>query len=298
MNVWVNDAIISAALADCAGSDIVPSESNLSSNSSLDGFSSSRRSAWTWVESTVISGSAQELFGVVRRNGRIAASSAAASSRADDGGVAALLTICVIDPDSEHHGKIVDIARRHLGAVDVGMGDGGEMSSDGGGMMMRGILPSNSRGGNNENYDVGGGDSSSNDDDHLLPSDLTQLTHLHEPAVVNCLHRRYKLSGWKMYTSSGPILIAINPCRNVPGLYDDAAMRMYWRWGERLANGASSSHSTPPPLQIRTWFVRASLGGRDRVGATPARLRGRGLRLPGHDARSGLCEERRRRHSP
>ncbi|EED95808.1 predicted protein, partial [Thalassiosira pseudonana CCMP1335] len=59
--------------------------------------------------------------------------------------------------------------------------------------------------------------------------DLTQLTHLHEPAVVDSLERRYNLSsGWQMYTASGPILIAINPCQTVKGLYDEQAMRMYW----------------------------------------------------------------------
>jgi len=117
------------------------------------------------------------------------------------------LTVCVTDPDCEHEGAVVEIGRGHLGAVPGG----------------RGILPANP-----------GGSSD-------LPSDLTQLTHLHEPAVVDCLRRRYGQSGWKMYTSSGPILIAINPCRDVPGLYDENAMRMYWRRGERLANGAAPS---------------------------------------------------------
>ncbi|KAL3788846.1 hypothetical protein ACHAW5_009203 [Stephanodiscus triporus] len=218
MNVWVSDAIIKAALAECsrlasdAGS-YAHSESNVSSNSSLDGFSSSRRAAWVWVESAVLSGSAQDLVG--RRGGSRGGRAAAHPHPADDGKV---LTIRVADPESEHHGKVIDIARRHLGAFDVvGEANGGR----------QGILPANAPGSDSD-----------------LPSDLTQLTHLHEPAVVDCLHRRYKMSGWKMYTSSGPILVAINPCKNVPGLYDDCAMRMYWRWGERLANGASSMPSS------------------------------------------------------
>jgi myosin-5 len=42
-----------------------------------------------------------------------------------------------------------------------------------------------------------------------------------------------------MYTSYGPILVAINPFRNIHGLYDKNAMKMYRRWGERLAHGTS-----------------------------------------------------------
>ena len=214
--MWVNDAIIKSALADCGDGGSAHSESNLSSKSSFDnnaGLSSSRKAKWVWIESVVVSGSVQGLSSSTRPvpTGRLA----------DD----EVLTIRVTDPQSEHNGRVFEIAKRHLGVV------GG-----------RGVLPANT---------------SKSDSD--LPSDLTQLTHLHEPAVVDCLHRRYKLSGWKMYTSSGPILIAINPCRDVPGLYDENAMKMYWRWGERLANGVVSSsggsdgssanemEATPPP---------------------------------------------------
>ena len=64
----------------------------------------------------------------------------------------------------------------------------------------------------------------------------------------------YALSGWEVYTSSGPILVAINPCRNVPGLYGEGTMGMYWRRGEGVANGAASpgggdadGSAAPPP---------------------------------------------------
>ena len=42
-----------------------------------------------------------------------------------------------------------------------------------------------------------------------------------------------------MYTSYGPILVAINPFRNIHGLYDENAMKMYRQWGEWLAHGTS-----------------------------------------------------------
>ena len=157
------------------------------------------------------------------------------------------MTVRVIDAESEHHGKVVDVARRHLGAFSSGEagGGGGDIG------MTRGILPAN-------NHHAPVGRRRSDGDDYadldlLPPSDLTQLAHLHEPAVVDCLRRRYEMStGWEMYTSSGPILLAVNPCRTVPGLYDDKALRTYWRWGERLANGttgvSSSSSSSSHPL--------------------------------------------------
>lgn len=80
-------------------------------------------------------------------------------------------------------------------------------------------------------------------------SDLTRLIHLHEPAVVECLRIRYALcsgsgsSGAAMtasspgcYTASDPVLIAVNPCRNLPGLYDEDAVRRV-------------QHSWPSPLR-------------------------------------------------
>ena len=259
MNVWVNTAIIKAAVADGetessdAGSSalalggsqsqhsVAHSDSNLSSNASFDGLSlSSRRAKWVWIESEVVSGSAQSLFG---RSASQHTSSIQRHSQSNHGTMRptasssneGMLTIRVTDQTSEHHGKIIPISQRHLSAV----ADGGRQPQQ-----ERCILPANV--------------TTTNDVDHarVLPSDLTQLTHLHEPAVVDCLHRRYELSGWKVYTSSGPILVAINPCRSVNGLYDDTAMKLYWRWGERLANGGGGggggsndeeATATPPP---------------------------------------------------
>ena len=227
MNAWINESIIKAALAEqdggVGGRAVPRSESNISTKSSFEGGGSSRKANWTWVESVIVSGSAQGLFAPSPRS-RSENNGPSYTRRApapqDDNGDA--LTIRVIDSESEHEGMVIEIARRHISNV---VASGGRQSS--------GILPANSV---NADTDI--------------PSDLTQLTHLHEPAVVDCLHRRYKMSGWKMYTSSGPILVAINPCRNVPGLYDENAMKMYWRYGERLASGAAGSAETqgaPPP---------------------------------------------------
>jgi myosin-5 len=52
-----------------------------------------------------------------------------------------------------------------------------------------------------------------------------------------------------MYTSSGPILIAINPCRMVKALYDESTMNMYQSHGEQLANGSSGSSNNKTKKQ-------------------------------------------------
>ena len=58
------------------------------------------------------------------------------------------------------------------------------------------------------------------------PEDLTSLTHLHEPAVVYCLQRRYENDS--IYTYTGKILLALNPFRVLNGLYGDNVMQRYW----------------------------------------------------------------------
>ena len=75
------------------------------------------------------------------------------------------------------------------------------------------------------------------------PDDLIILTHLHEPSVVFCLRKRYSYD--KIYTATGPILLALNPFKNCKSLYNEAIMKKYWNRGERsmLMGGASSSSS-------------------------------------------------------
>lgn len=58
------------------------------------------------------------------------------------------------------------------------------------------------------------------------PDDLTSLPHLHEPAVVYCLKKRYEID--EIYTYTGKILLALNPFRSCRNLYGEAVMRRYW----------------------------------------------------------------------
>ncbi|CAN4110466.1 unnamed protein product [Withania somnifera] len=55
--------------------------------------------------------------------------------------------------------------------------------------------------------------------------DMTKLAYLHEPGVLNNLACRYSLN--EIYTYTGNILIAVNPFRRLPHLYDIHMMQQY-----------------------------------------------------------------------
>jgi len=84
----------------------------------------------------------------------------------------------------------------------------------------------------------------SDDENILPPNDLIHLTHLHEPAVVYCLRKRYAVD--EIYTCTGPILIALNPFKQCNILYSQSVMQMYLERGDRSAGiiniSRNSSH--------------------------------------------------------
>ncbi|XP_057512507.1 myosin-9-like isoform X5 [Actinidia eriantha] len=55
--------------------------------------------------------------------------------------------------------------------------------------------------------------------------DMTKLSYLHEPGVLQNLSIRYQLN--EIYTYTGSILIAINPFQRLPHLYDGHMMEQY-----------------------------------------------------------------------
>ncbi|CAI8615587.1 unnamed protein product [Vicia faba] len=55
--------------------------------------------------------------------------------------------------------------------------------------------------------------------------DMTKLSYLHEPGVLENLKIRYELN--EIYTYTGNILIAINPFQKLPHLYDAHMMQQY-----------------------------------------------------------------------
>lgn len=77
--------------------------------------------------------------------------------------------------------------------------------------------------------------------------DLIGLTHLHEPAILHALRLRYTAD--IIYTSTGPILLAINPFKSMEGVYASSLMDLYRRQGEEKLNsglGSGGSHPTSP----------------------------------------------------
>lgn len=55
--------------------------------------------------------------------------------------------------------------------------------------------------------------------------DMTKLSYLHEPGVLQNLATRYELN--EIYTYTGNILIAVNPFQRLPHLYDTHMMQQY-----------------------------------------------------------------------
>ncbi|KAI5674314.1 hypothetical protein M9H77_14678 [Catharanthus roseus] len=55
--------------------------------------------------------------------------------------------------------------------------------------------------------------------------DMTKLSYLHEPGVLQNLSTRYELN--EIYTYTGNILIAVNPFQRLPHLYDTHMMEQY-----------------------------------------------------------------------
>ena len=55
-------------------------------------------------------------------------------------------------------------------------------------------------------------------------ADLTQLTYLNEPSIIDNLMQRYQQD--VIYTNAGPVLIAVNPCRDLP-LYTEQVQHAY-----------------------------------------------------------------------
>ena len=84
---------------------------------------------------------------------------------------------------------------------------------------------------------LGRSDIKPGDGDGMPPSDLVELTHLHEPAIVHALRCRYKRD--LIYTNTGSILLAINPFKKLDHLYTREVMESFW-------NDGGSGKDLPP----------------------------------------------------
>ena len=75
-------------------------------------------------------------------------------------------------------------------------------------------------------------------------NDLISLPHLHEPAILHSLSDRFFRG--KIYTWTGPVLIAVNPFQRLP-LYTDEILEIYRRDGLLRAQGMQSGSSDLEP---------------------------------------------------
>ncbi|XP_043718546.1 myosin-17-like [Telopea speciosissima] len=79
--------------------------------------------------------------------------------------------------------------------------------------------------------------------------DMTKLSYLHEPGVLQNLATRYELN--EIYTYTGNILIAINPFQRLPHLYDTHMMEQY--------KGAAFGELSPHVFAIADVAFRAMI---------------------------------------
>jgi ribosomal protein S21 len=79
--------------------------------------------------------------------------------------------------------------------------------------------------------------------------DMTKLAYLHEPGVLQNLKSRYDMN--EIYTYTGSILIAVNPFRRLPHLYDVQMMEQY--------KGADFGELSPHPFAVADVAYRLML---------------------------------------
>lgn len=82
------------------------------------------------------------------------------------------------------------------------------------------------------------------DEDASSIENLITLNHLHEPAILGCLETRFKHNA--VYTCTGPILISVNPFKNL-GMYTDDSVVQYRERGELLVNSPDAIVKPLPP---------------------------------------------------
>ncbi|TYZ64553.1 hypothetical protein PybrP1_008620 [[Pythium] brassicae (nom. inval.)] len=89
--------------------------------------------------------------------------------------------------------------------------------------------------------------------------DLTKLVHLHEPAILQVLRHRFFHGG--IYTSTGSILLALNPFRKLDDLYADAVKAQYYALGAdpEAAQALAPHVYGVADKAFRTMLARAAL---------------------------------------
>ncbi len=89
-------------------------------------------------------------------------------------------------------------------------------------------------------------------DDYVGISDVLHLAHITEASLLHTLRLRYKRD--EIYTNAGPILISINPYRNITlghaeSIYSENQMLLY---RTKSASSTYREDEMPPRAHLRT----------------------------------------------
>jgi len=90
--------------------------------------------------------------------------------------------------------------------------------------------------------------------------DLTSLSNLNEPAILDVLRARFKVD--MIYTNSSAILLSVNPYKTLP-IYDQTTVEIYRDWGEKDEKGQRENADSQPGPHI--YFV-SDFAFREMVG--------------------------------
>ena len=88
--------------------------------------------------------------------------------------------------------------------------------------------------------------------------DLTQLSYLNEPSVLHDLRHRYHPDRDDIYTRAGPVLIAVNPFKPVPRLYDTETREKYAGWKKTSGSGSGASSDASSALPPHVYEVASA----------------------------------------
>ena len=82
---------------------------------------------------------------------------------------------------------------------------------------------------------------------NVASDNLVELVVLNEPEILQCLENRYQQD--KIYTYTGPILIALNPFKALPAVYNKEVLEFYYNFGIARSNALLQQVTMPeaPP---------------------------------------------------
>lgn len=99
-----------------------------------------------------------------------------------------------------------------------------------------------------------------------LCSDLTHLSYLNEPGILHVLRQRYGVDS--VYTTAGPVLVAVNPFKQLNELYSSEAARRY----SQRSSAAEGEAELDPHVFLTADLAFKQVGGGCWLGVVDQRL--------------------------